>query len=260
MRRRSPSLAEIDVSNPKALRLVRTLTLDGAYVAARLVGGSVRIVATSQVPSALPFVQPKSGTKEELAAAGKRNRAVVASSRVGSWLPSYQHQATGSDAEKARARPVPQRAPAGRLLRPRHADRADGRPHEGARARRLDRRDDRRADRLRVAGEPVRRDRALGRPPDAGAADAGEARRLDLDPQVRHLEPGEDAVPGQRRGVRLPAQPVVALRVPRRPARRQHRVAGVVGSRRRDRVVPDDAAPAGRRARSGRPDRRAGEG
>ncbi len=89
------ALAEIDVSNPKALRLVRTLTLDGAYVAARLVGGSVRIVATSQVPSTLPFVQPKNGTKEELAAAGKRNRAVVASSRVGSWLPSYQIKRPG---------------------------------------------------------------------------------------------------------------------------------------------------------------------
>jgi uncharacterized secreted protein with C-terminal beta-propeller domain len=84
------TMAEIDVSNPKALRLVRTLSIDGAYVAARLVGGSVRIVATSQVPSTLPFVQPKNGTKEELAAAGKRNRAVVASSRVKSWLPSYR--------------------------------------------------------------------------------------------------------------------------------------------------------------------------
>ncbi len=94
------ALAEIDVSNPKALRLVRTLTLDGAYVAARLVGGSVRIVATSQVPSTLPFVQPKNGTKEELAAAGKRNRAVVASSRVGSWLPSYQIRRPGATPRK----------------------------------------------------------------------------------------------------------------------------------------------------------------
>jgi uncharacterized secreted protein with C-terminal beta-propeller domain len=93
-------LAEIDVSKPSALRLVRTLSLDGAYVAARLVGGSVRIVATSQVPSALPFVQPKSGTKEELAAAGKRNRAVVASSRVGSWLPSYSIKRPGATPRK----------------------------------------------------------------------------------------------------------------------------------------------------------------
>ena len=49
---------EVDVSNPKALRVVRTLTLDGAYVAARLVGKSVRLVASSQVPETLPFEQP----------------------------------------------------------------------------------------------------------------------------------------------------------------------------------------------------------
>src|SRR5262245_14573937 len=35
---------EIDVSNPKALRVTRTLTIDGSYVAARLVGRSVRLV------------------------------------------------------------------------------------------------------------------------------------------------------------------------------------------------------------------------
>jgi hypothetical protein len=52
------------------------------------------------VPSALPFVQPKSGTKEELAAAGKRNRAVVASSRVGSWLPSYSIKRPGATPRK----------------------------------------------------------------------------------------------------------------------------------------------------------------
>ncbi|MDX6437599.1 MAG: hypothetical protein QOF45_182 [Gaiellaceae bacterium] len=96
-------LAEIDVSNPKALRVVRTLSLDGAYIAARLVGSSARIVATSQVPSALPFAQPKNGTKEELAAAGKRNRAVVASSRVGSWLPSYTIKRTGVKAARKHA-------------------------------------------------------------------------------------------------------------------------------------------------------------
>ncbi len=44
-------LSEIDVSNPKALRLVRTLTLDGAYVDARLVGTTARIVVSSQVPA-----------------------------------------------------------------------------------------------------------------------------------------------------------------------------------------------------------------
>src|SRR4051794_13575946 len=36
-------LTEVDVSNPKALRVARTLTLDGAYVTARLVGSVARI-------------------------------------------------------------------------------------------------------------------------------------------------------------------------------------------------------------------------
>ena len=94
------TLAAIDVSKPSALRLVRTLSLDGAYVAARLVGGSVRIVATSQVPSRLPFAQPKNGTKEAIAAASKRNRAVVASSRAGSWIPSYRIARPGAKPRK----------------------------------------------------------------------------------------------------------------------------------------------------------------
>ena len=159
------ALAEIDVSNPKALRLVRTLTLDGAYVAARLVGGSVRIVATSQVPE-----------HAAVRAAHERHRRRSSPRRASATAPLSPRPAsgagcrrTGSSAraqarEEDAARPVPPRAQAVGVLGPRHADRADDRPREGARARRLGRRDDRRADRLRVAGEPLRRDRALGRP------------------------------------------------------------------------------------------------
>jgi uncharacterized secreted protein with C-terminal beta-propeller domain len=83
-------LTEVDVSNPAALRVVRTLTLDGSYVAARLVGGAARIVTASQVPRGLKFEQPKSTEPDVLAAARRRNRAVVASSRAASWLPSYR--------------------------------------------------------------------------------------------------------------------------------------------------------------------------
>ena len=95
-------LSEVNVADPKRLRIVRTLTLDGAYVAARLVGGSVRIVAASQVPGKLPFVQPTTGTKEDLASTTRRNRAVVASSRVGSWLPTYRIRRAGAKAGNAR--------------------------------------------------------------------------------------------------------------------------------------------------------------
>ena len=106
------ALSEINVSDPKRLRLVRTLTLDGSYVAARLVGGSVRIVASAQVPSKLPFVQPTTGTKEDLAATTKKNRAVVASSRVAQLAADLPDQARRREGRAgARARPVPPRAP-----------------------------------------------------------------------------------------------------------------------------------------------------
>jgi len=97
------SLAEVDVSDPGRLRLVRTLTLDGSYVAARLIGGSARIVVGAQIPGKLPFVQPQDGTKEALAAATRRNRTVLAASRVGSWLPSYQIKRAGVKAGQKRA-------------------------------------------------------------------------------------------------------------------------------------------------------------
>jgi uncharacterized secreted protein with C-terminal beta-propeller domain len=95
-------LTEVDVSNPNALRVVRTLTLDGAYVAARLVGRSVRIIATSQIPSKLPFEQPTGTTADDFVATTARNREVIAASRVESWLPSYSIKRSGAPATKAR--------------------------------------------------------------------------------------------------------------------------------------------------------------
>ena len=91
-------LSEVNVADPSRLRLVRTLTLDGSYVAARLVGSSVRIVTASQIPGKLPFEQPDGSSKEELNAATKANRAVVAASRARSWLPSYRLKRAGRKA------------------------------------------------------------------------------------------------------------------------------------------------------------------
>ena len=86
----------------RSLRLVRTLTIDGAYVAARLVGGTARIVATSQVPETLPFVQPTSSTAAALAARATHNRQVSRRPRVANWLPSYRIKRAGAAATKAR--------------------------------------------------------------------------------------------------------------------------------------------------------------
>jgi uncharacterized secreted protein with C-terminal beta-propeller domain len=96
-------LTEIDVSDPGALKVVRTLTLDGSYVAARLVGSSVRVVVSSQIPSKLPFEPPSGSTPDELSAARDKNKAVVASSGVGAWLPSYRIARPGRAASERRS-------------------------------------------------------------------------------------------------------------------------------------------------------------
>ena len=95
------TLTEIDVSAPKALRVVRTLKLDGTYVAARLVGGTARIVISSYVPQALPFERPDASTSE--AAARERNQAIVASSKTSSWVPKYRlrNRRTGRVVERS---------------------------------------------------------------------------------------------------------------------------------------------------------------
>jgi len=84
------SLIEVDVSEPDAMRIVRSLALDADYVSARLVGTVARIVTVSGMPQALPFKAPAETTPEATAAALARNRTVVQASRIGGWLPSYR--------------------------------------------------------------------------------------------------------------------------------------------------------------------------
>ena len=83
------SLIEIDVSDPSAPRIVRSLVLDADYVSARLVGSIARVVTVSGMPQALPFAGPANQTAEATAAALERNRAVVRKSGIRSWLPAY---------------------------------------------------------------------------------------------------------------------------------------------------------------------------
>lgn len=74
------TLTEVDVSNPAHLKVVATLTIDGAYLDARQIGGSVRLVTSTPLPLALPFV-PGDAAK---------NHAVLASSGASAWLPGYR--------------------------------------------------------------------------------------------------------------------------------------------------------------------------
>lgn len=83
------SLIEVDVRDPSALRIVRSMVLDADYVTARLVGPVVRVVTASAMPQPLPFVAPDGATSDATSAALAKNRTVVRASRITSWLPSY---------------------------------------------------------------------------------------------------------------------------------------------------------------------------
>jgi uncharacterized secreted protein with C-terminal beta-propeller domain len=83
-------LTEVDVSDPAALKVVRTLTLDGAYLDARMIGSTVRVVSSSPMPIELPYATPSGVGAPAIAGAVAANRAVVASSRVSAWLPTYR--------------------------------------------------------------------------------------------------------------------------------------------------------------------------
>jgi uncharacterized secreted protein with C-terminal beta-propeller domain len=89
-------ITELDVSDPSAMKVVNTLTLDGAYVDARMVGSTVRIVSSSQMPVVLPLPTPAVSTTAGLAAAKAKNTKIVNSSRVSSWLPYYKLRRGGS--------------------------------------------------------------------------------------------------------------------------------------------------------------------
>lgn len=77
---------EIDLSDPAQMRVTRTLRIEGRFLSARAVDGTVRVVISSY-PSDLPFVYPSSPAAEQLAL--ETNRRVVEQSVLEDWLPSY---------------------------------------------------------------------------------------------------------------------------------------------------------------------------
>ncbi len=84
------SVVEVDLSDPSALAVSNTLTLEGSYVSARVVNGAARIVVSSG-PEQLPFVYPQNTAGEDRAT--EFNRQIVAETVVDDWLPSYVHEA-----------------------------------------------------------------------------------------------------------------------------------------------------------------------
>src|SRR5581483_9068732 len=80
-------LTEIDVSDPSNLQVMKTLTLDGSYLDARQIGTTVRVVSSQSLPVEVPWVTPSATTSPDAATA--RNKAVLRSSGVKAWLPTY---------------------------------------------------------------------------------------------------------------------------------------------------------------------------
>ena len=85
----SAVLTEIDVSDPSNLKVDKTMTLDGEYVAARMINGVVRIVTSTRLPLELPWAQNSKA----------QNMSVLQHSRATQWIPTWhfgKHGATHS--------------------------------------------------------------------------------------------------------------------------------------------------------------------
>jgi uncharacterized secreted protein with C-terminal beta-propeller domain len=76
-------LTEIDIANPAAMRVLRTLNIDGSYVSARLHDHTVRVVVSS-APRALDVPVPQPGP---IPVAGESRRKPLRARRAG-WIPN----------------------------------------------------------------------------------------------------------------------------------------------------------------------------
>ncbi|MCB0986386.1 MAG: beta-propeller domain-containing protein, partial [Acidimicrobiales bacterium] len=77
----------VDVSDPAAPKVTDRVRLEGTLVSARLVGGQVRLVTTSNLAD-LGFVVPT--TPAAVPIALDQNRRTVAGSAVSDWIPDWQ--------------------------------------------------------------------------------------------------------------------------------------------------------------------------
>ena len=82
-------ITEVDVSDPSEMKVVSTLTVEGGYLSARMVGDVARIVLRSDPQTRLGFLYPGMPGDAGEARATEVNRTVVDDSTVEAWLPHY---------------------------------------------------------------------------------------------------------------------------------------------------------------------------
>lgn len=83
------TLTEVDLSDPANPRVVSSVSIEGSYLSARMVGDVARIVVRSDPQQRLGFLQPASPNPASEAQATAANQRVVDESTAGDWLPRY---------------------------------------------------------------------------------------------------------------------------------------------------------------------------
>jgi uncharacterized secreted protein with C-terminal beta-propeller domain len=76
------TLTEVDVSDPSAMKIVKTMTVNGMYVSARLNGHTARVIFSAQ-PQAIPMLASGRGV------AAKGIRTKIGRTTTPSWRPTY---------------------------------------------------------------------------------------------------------------------------------------------------------------------------
>jgi hypothetical protein len=99
------TLTEIDVSDPAAMQVLDTLSMDASFLSARQAGAAVRLVVRTFV-NGPQLEYAASGTLEDQARATWMNRMIIAGSTSKDWLPRYtlHDQQTGRTSSRALVR------------------------------------------------------------------------------------------------------------------------------------------------------------
>ncbi|MCE2528984.1 MAG: beta-propeller domain-containing protein [Acidimicrobiia bacterium] len=86
-------VVQVDLSDPGDLTVTSTLTVEGRFVSARLVGERVSLVLTSRPHERLQFVYP--GSRSAEARAEMANRMTIGESTLEDWAPGYVLEGAG---------------------------------------------------------------------------------------------------------------------------------------------------------------------
>lgn len=82
----STSITFVDAADPRQLRVTDHVDVEGAYLSARRVGRTVRLVVTQNGP-AFAFTYPRSNDARDVERALEHNRSVVRRALLAEWLP-----------------------------------------------------------------------------------------------------------------------------------------------------------------------------